>query len=94
MTRKEIKKLLPSEEIARQFVALMQLYRLRDCYRQGWIHDLTLPTSMFAIFYMKGKYSVEEFIYSSEFLSFQSKEIACKFLFNFRDLIEQDRDLI
>lgn len=33
----EHKKLLPSEEVARQFVALMQLYRLRNCYRQGWI---------------------------------------------------------
>ena len=35
----EHKKLLPSEEVARQFVALMQLYRLRDCYRQGWTPD-------------------------------------------------------
>lgn len=88
------KRLLPSEEVARQFVALIQLYRLRDCYRQGWKPDLTVPTSMFAIFYIKGKYSVDEFISSSEFLSFQSKEIACKFLFNFHDLIEQAGDLI
>ena len=43
---------------------------------------------------MKGKYSVEEFISSSEFLSFQSKEIASKFLFNFRKLIEEAGDLI
>ena len=90
----EHKNLLPSEEVARQFVALMQLYRLRDCYRQGWKPNLTVPKSMFAIFYMKGKYSVEEFISSSEFLSFQSKEIASKFLFNFRDIIQQVGDLI
>ena len=88
------KNVLPSKEAANQHLALMQLHQLRDCYRQGWKPDLTVPTSMFAIFYMKGKYSVDEFISSSEFLSFQSKEIACKFLFNFRDLIEQAGDLI
>ena len=88
------KNVLPSKKAAEQHLALMQLHQLRDCYRQGWEPDLTVPTSMFAIFYMKGKYSVDEFISSSEFLSFQSKEIACKFLFNFRDLIEQAGDLI
>lgn len=86
--------ILPSRQAAEAHLALMQLHQLRDCYRQGWKPDLTVPTSMFAIFYMKGKYSVDEFISSSEFLSFQSKEIACKFLFNFRDLIEQAGDLI
>ena len=88
------KNVLPSKEAANQHLALMQLHQLRDCYRQGWKPDLTVPTSMFAIFYIKGKYSVDEFISSSEFLSFQSKEIACKFLFNFRKLIEQAGDLI
>ena len=88
------KNVLPSKEAANQHLALMQLHQLRDCYRQGWKPDLTVPTSMFAIFHMKGKYSVDEFISSSEFLSFQSKEIACKFLFNFRKLIEQAGDLI
>ena len=86
--------ILPSRQAAEAHLALMQLHQLRYCYRQGWKPDLTVPTSMFAIFYMKGKYSVDEFISSSEFLSFQSKEIACKFLFNFRDLIEQAGDLI
>ena len=88
------KRLLPSEEVARQFVALMQLYRLRDYYRQGWEPDLSVPTSIFGIFYMKGKYTVEEFKSSSEFLTFQTREIANKFLFNFHELIEQAGDLI
>ena len=86
--------ILPSKEAAKQHLALMQLHQLRDCYRQGWMPNLTIPKSNFAIFYMKGKYSVEEFMYSSEFLSFQSKEIAQEFLNNFRDLIEQAGDLI
>ena len=72
----------------------MQLHQLRDCYRQGWKPDWTIPKSNFAIFYMKGRYTVEEFIYSREFLTFQTREIASKFLTNFRELIEEAGDLI
>ena len=86
--------LLVSKEAANQHLALMQLHQLRDCYRQGWKPDLTVPESIFAIFCTKGKYSVEEFIYSSEFLSFQSRQLAQEFLNNFRDLILQAGDLI
>ena len=43
---------------------------------------------------MKGRYTVEEFIYSREFLTFQTREIASKFLTNFRELIEKAGDLI
>ena len=86
--------LLVSKEAANQHLALMQLHQLRDCYRQGWKPDLTVPKSIFAIFCTKGKYSVEEFIYSSEFLSFQSRQLAQEFLNNFRDLILQAGDLI
>ena len=88
------KNVLPNKQAAEAHLALMQLHQLRDCYRQGWMPNLTIPKSNFAIFYMKGKYSVEEFMYSSEFLSFQSKEIAELFLNNFRDLIEKVGDLI
>ena len=86
--------LLVSKEAANQHLALMQLHQLRDCYRQGWKPDLIVPESIFAIFCTKGKYSVEEFIYSSEFLSFQSRQLAQEFLNNFRDLILQAGDLI
>ena len=85
---------LPTRQAAEAHLALMQLHQLRDCYRQGWMPNLTIPKSNFAIFYMKGKYSIEEFMYSSEFLSFQSKEIAQEFLTNFRELIEKAGDLI
>ena len=88
------KNVLPNKQAAEAHLALTQLHQLRDCYRQGWMPNLTIPKSNFAIFYMKGKYSVEEFMYSSEFLSFQSKEIAELFLNNFRDLIEKAGDLI
>lgn len=86
--------LLPNRQAAEAHLALIKLHQLRDCYRQGWKPDLTVPKSIFAIFCTRGKYSVEEFIYSSEFLSFQSKEIAQLFLNNFRNLIEEAGDLI
>lgn len=86
--------LLPNKQAAEAHLALMQLHQLRDCYRQGWKPDWTIPKSNFAIFYMKGRYTVEEFIYSREFLTFQTREIASEFLTNFRDLIEKAGDLI
>ena len=86
--------LLPNKQAAEAHLALIKLPQLRDCYRQGWKPDLTVPESIFAIFCTKGKYSVEEFIYSSEFLSFQSRKLAEEFLNNFRELILQAGDLI
>lgn len=86
--------LLPNRQAAEAHLALMKLHQLRDCYRQGWKPDWTIPKSNFAIFYMKGRYTVEEFIYSREFLTFQTREIANEFLTNFRDLIEKAEDLI
>ena len=86
--------LLPNKQAAEAHLALIKLHQLRDCYRQGWKPDWTIPKSNFAIFYMKGRYTVEEFIYSREFLTFQTREIASEFLTNFRELIEEAGDLI
>ena len=85
---------LPNHEAAEAHLALMQLHQLRDCYRQGWEPNLCEPKSIFAILYIKNSYIVRNYISVSEFLTFQSKEIANKFLHNFRDLIEQADDLI
>ena len=93
LTRRD-SNLLPNRRAAEAHLALIKLHQLRDCYRQGWKPNLTIPESIFAIFCTKGKYSVEEFIYSSEFLSFQSKQLAQEFLNNFRELILQAEDLI
>ena len=93
LTRRD-SNLLPDRQAAEAHLALIKLHQLRDCYRQGWKPNLTIPESIFAIFCTKGKYSVEEFIYSSEFLSFQSKQLAQEFLNNFRELILQAGDLI
>lgn len=86
------KNLLPSREAAEAHLAYMQLHQLRNRYRKGWI-----PTND------NLKYSIERNIcgfhietYSAvyRFLSFQTEEIAIKFLSNFSDLIEKAGDLI
>ena len=76
-----------------QYLALMQLHQLRDCYRQGWTP--TLDEASFGIIRsVGGDLEVDRFMFSSRFLSFQYGKIAKDFLKNFRDLIEQAGDLI
>ena len=86
--------LLASKEDAEQHLALMQLHRLRDCYRQGWKPSIDSEEMMFCIERSRGKLKVSAFDSLSSFLSFQSKDIAEQFLQNFQDLIEQAGDLL
>ena len=87
------KNLLPSKGAAKAHLAYMQLHQLRNCYRQGW--EPTVDKVSFAIIRsVDGRLDVDRYMYSSRFLSFQSKEIAEKFLHNFHALIEQAGDLI
>ena len=85
--------LLPSKQAAEQHLAYMQLHQLRDCYRQGW--EPTDDEVSFAIVRrLDGRLDIDRFTFSSRFLSFQTKEIAEKFLHNFRDYIKRADDLI
>ena len=87
--------ILPSLQSAKAHLALMQLHQLRDCYRQGWVPDWKDENqNKWVIFYVYNKYIIEQYSFSSRFLSFQSKEIAEKFLNNFKDLIKTAGDLI
>ena len=87
--------ILPSLQSAKAHLALMQLHQLRDCYRQGWVPDWEDEyQNKWVIFYVYNKYIIEQYSFSSRFLSFQSKELAEKFLNNFKDLIETAGDLI
>ena len=87
--------ILPSLQSAKAHLALMQLHQLRDCYRQGWVPDWKDENqNKWVIFYVYNKYIIEQYSFSSRFLSFQSKELAEKFLNNFKDLIEIAGDLI
>lgn len=92
--------LLPSKQAAEAHLALMQLHQLRDCYRQGWIPDLTDGSDKYCIecYYNASTKSIEYQVINlsttSIYLSFPTKELAEEFLTNFYGLIERAGDLI
>ena len=83
------------KKVGEQHLAQIKLHQLRDCYRQGWVPDWKYENqNKWVIFYVYNKYIIESFAFSSRFLSFQSKEIAEKFLNNFQELIKIAGDLV
>lgn len=86
---------LPSLQSLKAHIAQMQLHQLRDCYRQGWVPDWRDgEQEKYTILYNSDNYIIDLAWRSQRFLSFQSKEIAEKFLNNFKGLIETAGDLI
>ena len=89
------KNILPSKQAAEQHLAYMQLHQLRDCYRQGWKPDWSNSKQCkWFICFNTDKFTVKCNFNYSQFLSFQSEEIARKFLNNFQELIKLAGDLI
>ena len=88
--------LLVSKEAANQHLVLMQLHRLRDCYRQDWKPDWNTSMPKYCIYYVnkEQKFDIGSFSERREFLAFQSRKLAEEFLNNFRELILQAGDLI
>ena len=92
--------ILPSEQAAKQHLALMQLHQLRDCYRQGWIPNWENNSSKYGIkrcynpLDYKTELRVVWYDHTHMFLTFPTLEMASEFLNNFRELIEQAGDLI
>ena len=83
------------KKVGEQHLAQIKLHQLRDCYRQDWVPDWKYENqNKWVIFYVYNKYIIESFAFSSRFLSFQSKEIAEKFLNNFLELIKLAGDLV
>ena len=92
---KDYRNVLPSLKAAEAHRALMQLHQLRDCYRQGWKPDWSDGhKNKSCIILHEGNYHIDNYCLYIRFLSFQSKEIAEKFLNNFKGLIETTGDLI
>ena len=88
------KNILPSIEAANAHLALMQLHQLRDCYRQGWVPNRNDKNFKYCICLYNNEYKAIQILERSHFLTFQSMELAQKFLKNFKDLIKQAGDLI
>ena len=87
--------ILPSLQSAKAHLAQMQLEQLRDCYRQGWVPDWSNSKQCkWFICFNTDKFTVKCNFNYSQFLSFQSEEIARKFLNNFKGFIETAGDLI
>ena len=85
---------LPNYKAGEAHLAYIQLHQLRDCYRQGW-EPIVNKVSFAIVRKVDGHFlDIDKFMFTSRFLSFQSKEIAEKFLHNFHALIEQAGDLI
>ena len=83
------------KKVGEQHLAQIKLHQLRDCYRQSWLPDWSDDNqNKWVIFYTYNKYIIESFAFSRRFLSFQSKEIAEKFLNNFQELIKLAGDLV
>lgn len=94
-----LKNLLPNKETAEAFLALMQLVRLRDCYRQGWKPDWKDNTIKHCIICLGGvidkDWNMEHWnIGEQRILSFQTAEIRDNFMCNFYDLIGKAKELI
>ena len=81
-------------EMAIAFRALMQLIHLRDCYRQGWTPNWKDNRNKFTIEIIDGEIATYWDDRRSRVLSFQSIEVMNEFLKNFRELIEQAKELI
>ena len=77
-----------------KYDALLKLEQLRDCWRQGWVPDYTKAYKKFRIKRLGTGYIVDWSIELSDFLVFQTEELAEEFLKCFRDLIEKAGDLI
>ena len=91
----ECKNLLPSKQTAEQHRALMQLHQLRDCYRQGWLPDWEDDDIIkYCIVLESNRCVIYKNLVTCNFLSFQTMELAEKFLNNFKYLIETAGDLI
>ena len=89
------KNILPSKKAAEAHLALMQLHQLRDCYRQNWKPDWKNSCqAKYCIEFSNYQYKIFKYFVSCRFLSFQSEEIAKKFLMCFKNLIKQAEDLI
>ena len=87
--------LLSSKEDAEAHLALMQLHRLRDIYRQGWVPDWRNGLiKKYCIVSSLNNLDIYRYTQVSHFLAFQSQEVAEEFLKNFKDLIEKAKDLI
>ena len=80
--------------LGKPMLALMQLLVCREVYRQGWKPNWEDNKIKYCIERVKNCITEETYTLTARVLSFQSAEIRDEFLENFRDLIEEAKELI
>ena len=81
--------------LGKPMLALMKLLVCREVYRQGWKPDWTnINEKKYCIVNVLNNIKPSTFLKTALILSFQSAEIRDEFLENFRDLIEEAKELI
>lgn len=86
--------ILPTD-LGKPMLALMQLLVCREVYRQGWKPNwFDSKTKKWVIEDINDNITSMAYMQTSKVLSFQSEEIRDEFLENFRDLIEEAKELI
>ena len=81
--------------LGKPMLALMQLLVCREIYRQGWKPNwYDSKTKKWVIECVNNNITSMTYMQTSKVLSFQSEEIRDQFLENFKDLIEEAKELI
>lgn len=80
--------------LGKPMLALCKLLVCREVYRQEWKPDWSDCKIKWTISYTDGNIIGMAYIKTSRVLSFQSEELRDQFLENFRDLIEEAKELI
>lgn len=73
---------------------LSKLLYLRDIYRQGWTPNWNDGGTKYTVLNDGGELSKSIKSYNNRIFSFQSAEIRDKFYNNFKDMLEEVKDLI
>lgn len=85
--------LLP-KDMGKPMLALCQLLICRDVYRQGWKPDYRDGCIKYCIIVERGEIVKSRTFVINNILSFKSPEVRDEFLKNFRDLIEEAKELL
>lgn len=80
--------------MGKPMLALMQLLICREVYRGGWKPDYNDGTCKYAIRYAANHIVPDTVFTNPRVLVFKSEKVRDEFLKNFRDLIEEAKELI
>lgn len=85
---------LPNKQLAEAMIALCQLIQLRDCYNQGWKPNWSDETIKYEICFYDNEIVKGRTVKNSSVLSFENEELRDEFAENFKELIEEAKELI